>query len=81
MSRSACCQRAALDNRVAGLEAGAGDYLVKPFVLAELVARVKALLRRGDRDRRRSRRRPFRLARWRSISRAGGPGSTVSTST
>ena len=36
-------------SRVAGLEAGADDYLVKPFALAELRARLSALLRRGTR--------------------------------
>jgi DNA-binding response OmpR family regulator len=39
--------RDAIDDRVLGLEAGADDYLVKPFALAELLARVMALLRRG----------------------------------
>jgi two-component system response regulator PrrA len=38
--------RNSVDDRLAGLEAGADDNLVKPFVLAEPVARVKALLRR-----------------------------------
>ena len=38
--------RASVDDRIWGLESGADDYLVKPFVLAELVARIKALLRR-----------------------------------
>ena len=39
--------RDAVVDRVAGLEAGADDYLVKPFAVAELVARVRALTRRG----------------------------------
>jgi len=38
--------RDAIEDRVSGLDAGADDYLVKPFSTAELVARVKALLRR-----------------------------------
>jgi OmpR-family two-component system manganese-sensing response regulator len=36
-----------LDDRVQGLDAGADDYLVKPFELRELLARVRALLRRS----------------------------------
>jgi two-component system response regulator MprA len=39
--------RDAIDDRVTGLDAGADDYLVKPFALRELMARVRALLRRG----------------------------------
>jgi two-component system response regulator MprA len=38
--------RDAVDDRVAGLDAGADDYLVKPFALKELKARLRALLRR-----------------------------------
>jgi two-component system response regulator PrrA len=37
----------AVDDRIAGLEAGADDYLVKPFAIGELVARLRALLRRA----------------------------------
>ncbi|MGA2006806.1 MAG: response regulator transcription factor [Solirubrobacteraceae bacterium] len=40
--------RDAIDDRVAGLDAGADDYLVKPFALRELMARMRALLRRRD---------------------------------
>lgn len=42
--------RDAVSDRVAGLDAGADDYVVKPFAFAELQARIRALLRRGGRD-------------------------------
>src|SRR3954464_1696899 len=40
--------RGGLDDRAKGLEQGAADYLVKPFAFVELLARVRALLRRGQ---------------------------------
>ena len=39
-----------VDDRVDGLDAGADDYLVKPFAMRELLARVRALLRRAERE-------------------------------
>jgi len=39
--------RDTIEDRVAGLDKGADDYLVKPFAFAELLARVRSLLRRG----------------------------------
>src|SRR5256886_9214131 len=43
--------RDAVEDRVAGLDTGADDYLVKPFAFAELLARLRALARRGDPER------------------------------
>ena len=40
--------RSQVDQRVKGLDAGADDYLTKPFAIEELLARVRALLRRGS---------------------------------
>jgi two-component system OmpR family response regulator len=43
--------RGAIEDRVAGLDAGADDYLVKPFSFTELLARLRALVRRGSGER------------------------------
>ena len=40
--------RDAVEQRVAGLDSGADDYLVKPFAITEVIARIKALLRRPE---------------------------------
>jgi len=42
--------RDAIDDRVRGLDLGAEDYLVKPFAFSELLARVRVILRRNDRN-------------------------------
>jgi two-component system, OmpR family, copper resistance phosphate regulon response regulator CusR len=42
--------RDAIDDRVLGLDSGADDYLIKPFAFAELLARLRVLLRRGRAD-------------------------------
>jgi two-component system OmpR family response regulator len=43
--------RDSVEDRVAGLDTGADDYLVKPFAFAELLARLRALARRGELER------------------------------
>ncbi len=46
--------RDAVEDRVLGLESGADDYLVKPFAFAELLARIRSLLRRASPERSRN---------------------------
>ncbi|MDK7294204.1 response regulator, partial [Streptococcus pasteurianus] len=42
--------RDAVEDRIAGLDFGADDYLVKPFEFGELMARIRAMLRRANRQ-------------------------------
>lgn len=60
--------RGELDDRVGGLDAGADDYLVKPFEMAELLARIRALGRRRSDMRTAARR---KSASWRSTGSHG----------
>ena len=53
--------RGAVDDRVAGLDSGADDYLAKPFDFKELLARLRALLRRSRSSARRSAASPISL--------------------
>ena len=56
--------RDAVDARIAGLDSGADDYLTKPFDFGELLARLRAIIRRGGRPLLPERR---RVAAWSSI--------------
>jgi len=51
-------------DKIRGLDAGADDYVTKPFALGELVARIRALLRRRDRATRPPTSAPFRVGEW-----------------
>ncbi len=66
-----------VQDRVRGLEAGADDYVVKPFALEEVAARLHALLRAAARPRRAGRSRP---ATWWSTRRPAAPPAPGATS-
>jgi two-component system response regulator MprA len=60
-------------DRIAGLDAGADDYVVKPFDVEEVFARLRALLRRRPGAPRRRHRRPSPTSRTSRTSRTSGP--------
>jgi DNA-binding response OmpR family regulator len=63
-----------LEDKVAGLDSGADDYLIKPFAFAELYARIRALLRRGIQEHTKLRIADLELdTATRQVRRAGQP--------
>ena len=68
-------------DRVVGLELGADDYVVKPFSAREVVARIRAVLRRAGDGRRPSRARRSRSARSGSTRPAAARRSAATSST
>ena len=70
--------RDAVADRVAGLDGGADDYLVKPFAFEELLARLRALVRRGA-GRAAAGARGRRAARWTRPRAASGAATTRSS--
>src|SRR5215467_7897478 len=66
--------KGAVEEKVAGLDAGADDYLIKPFAFAELSARIRALLRRGTQENPRLRVSDLEMdTATRQVRRAGQP--------
>jgi len=66
--------KGAIEEKVAGLDAGADDYLIKPFAFVELSARIRALLRRGNQENPRLRVADLEMdTATRQVRRAGQP--------
>ncbi len=68
-------------DKIVGLELGADDYVVKPFSAAEVISRIRAVLRRSARARGAAPRSRSRSASWSSTRRRGSPACAAPSST